>query len=501
MPSNELDIKVRLAGARAAQRDADQTGRAVRGIGRAEKEVADRGRLAELSMRGVERTSHRLRGTTKLLLGATGIGGLAFGLKEVVHATINAQTAQAKLQRGMRNAGLSWQIYGAHVTEALEKQAEFAGFAKGDVTDSFTNFVRTTGNVNKALQLNAIAANVAHTKGMGLAGAQTLVARAMLGSFRSLKNLGIEAPVVTTQYDLLRATTKHATIEQVRHAKALDQQAMRTKAVALIQQKFAGQTAAWGKTAEGSVARARVSLEIAQEQIGAILLPYVAKAAQKVAGFAQSFTKNWPEIKTKIKSAVDGVRSTLGPLLSFMAGHKKGLLEFAGAFVAIAGGLKAIKAVGRVTGVSGLAGTLGKATGLKRFAERGASPANPLWVAIVGKGTGTEGFLPKLLKRGGPAALASGGSVALVAGAAVAPLGIAAAIAARNRRRGGATPLGDRNTAAANANRYFGPTADQPVFDAQGFPTGAVIHTHVHIDGREVGNSLTRLAKHHLGLR
>lgn len=506
MSESALDIKVRLAGARAAKHDADQVAGGVRSIGNAEQKVAEKGKLAELSMRGVERTSHKLRGTVGLLLGATGIGGLVFGLGEVVHSTIAAQTAQARLQRSMRNAGLSWQVYGTHVEDALDKQAEFSGFQKGDVADSLSNFIRTTGNVTKALKLNSLAIDVARTRGIGLGAAQSLLARVYNGSYIGLKRLGVGIKPVTVHTDLLRATTKKATIEQVRQAKALDAQATRTKALAIVQQKFGGQTAAWGKTAEGSVARAKVALELAQEQIGQVLLPYVARGAQKIAEVAKAFVRNWPEIKDRIKSDVAAVRRELDPLLAFMDKHKKGLAEFAGGFIALAGGLRLL---GKVTGGKGALGTLGKVTGSKtlaRFAERGSTPANPIWVAVVGKGTGTDGFLKTALKKVIPAAAGATAADVGLAGAGAGAL-IGAPLLAhylgqrRNRLHPGAAQR-DRDEASRQLAALH-PPSKVPEFDAQGFPTGKYIevHTHVMLNDREIATAVHRAANQKLALR
>jgi hypothetical protein len=536
-----LDIRVRFAGARAAQQDADKTGKSVRGIGRAEQDTARKGRLAELSMKGVERSTHRLWRASRLLLGVTGIGGLAFGLREVVHATISAQTEQAKLQRTMANAHLPWRQLGEQVEQTSARLAERKGFSRGEVEATFGSFIRTTGQVGKSWRATGLAFDVARTKNISLTQSQNVINRAMLGSFIALKKLGVGVKPVTTNTDLLRASTKHATVEQVRHAKALDQQATSTQALAALQRKFHGQSDTYARTAEGRIAQARASIEVAQEQIGAVLLPYVARAAQKIALLAQAFVKNWPEIKQRISVFVKGTRAVLGPMVDWMGAHRHVVEGFA---LSIGGLVVSLRLLSRLRSGQGALGMIGRMLGLARggkgvvgraLAQRGSTPANPLFVAIVRGGGGAPSVVKGAEKagklalagrvlrggvRGGielgaPALIASGiaaykGPRYLSGPGAKDSRGVAQAKADRqvmedpHRTRAllshrlvkalGSPSLSDVNAAAWRAGQW-----DPDSWARAGGDT--IIHTHVHLDGREIAAAVHRAATRKLGLR
>jgi hypothetical protein len=125
------------------------------------------GSLGRLNKAG----SHAFAGVTKEALGygaaLIGGAGVVGGLEAVVHASIDAEASQAKVQKAVANAGLSWTTYKDRINTAIERQSIMSGFAKTDLQDAFANMVRTTGNVNEALKLNAVAMDIARTKGTG----------------------------------------------------------------------------------------------------------------------------------------------------------------------------------------------------------------------------------------------------------------------------------------------------------------------------------------------
>lgn len=395
MASNTgVTIKVGLAGAATARREANSTGKAIKGIGTDSETASRKVRLAEISMKGFEKTSHKLRHTIRELAGVTGLAGLAFGTGEVVKSAIEAQTAQAKLAQTMKNAGLSWRRYGKDVDETLEKQSLATGFSRGQVTDSFSNFIRTTGSVRKATKLNNIAFDVARTKGIGLAQTQSLLARVYNGSYIGLKRLGIGITPVTVAQDKLKASGQKYTAQQLARAKADDKAATSTQALRIVQQKFSGQAAAYGKTAQGSVDLLKASVEAIQEKVGAIILPYVAKGAAKLADLTKKLLENWPQISKTISTQADKVKSALSPLIDFISTHKKGVAEFAAALLGIGVGLKTVRAVGHFTGLSKVASIATGKSGLGKLVSKYGG-ATPVYVVNWGGKLEKSNSLPK----------------------------------------------------------------------------------------------------------
>jgi hypothetical protein len=532
MAEQRVTIKVGLTGTAGTRREADSTGKAVKGIGTAAEKTARKTRLAELSMHGLEKSSHRLRHGLRELAGITGLAGLAFGTEEMVKSAITAEAAQAKLTATLKSSGISYRKHGKEIDEALDKQAQFAGFTKGAVSDSLGNFIRTTGNVGKSLKLNNIAFDLAHTKGIGLANAQSILARAYNGNYKGLTRLGIAITPITVEQDKLRQSGKKATYQQIQKAKADDKAATATQALGIIQRKFSGQTAAYGRTAAGSVDRARISLEIAQEQIGKVLLPYVAKAAQKVAGLAQAFVKDWPKISATIKTDAGKVKAALSPLLSFVGQHRKGVLQLAGGFAAIALSLRAIKKVGHLTGLSkaasGIAHSpLGKILGAAAKAD--GTIRRPFYVVVLDKAPGGGKLINAAKKVAAPVAGAVArfgvadalglSASALLAGGGIAYLAATHNLNLKTRGKGASSPSNPAghvgfdqgapfrrvvtpvNPAAVRTTQAQ-PSAAGGAITAGGFGNPfAPIHTHVYIDGKEIAHAVTRAAKKKLALK
>src|SRR5262245_1757231 len=107
----------------------------------------------------------------------TGLGVVAgaaivkFG-KDIISAAADAEASQAKVRRSLENSGISWKEHGKQIDAVIQKHAALTGFDDEELAESFANMVRTTKDVNKAFELNALAADVARTKGVGLAAAQ-----------------------------------------------------------------------------------------------------------------------------------------------------------------------------------------------------------------------------------------------------------------------------------------------------------------------------------------
>lgn len=187
-------------------------------------------------------------------------GGLVVGIagmKASVDAAKDAEASQVKVETMLKNAGISWAKHGEQIDATIQKHSALTGFDDEELAESFANMVRTTGDVNKALEMNALTADVARTKGIDLAAAQSMLAKVYNGNYAGLKKLGI----------------------------ATDDIGSRQEALAALQKHFGGQAAAYGKTAAGAQDRFKVAVENLQEMLGAYLLPIVTKVTEAVVGF------------------------------------------------------------------------------------------------------------------------------------------------------------------------------------------------------------------------
>lgn len=98
-----------------------------------------------------------------------GVAAAAVELKRSVDAAMEAQVAQGRLQAQLKASGISFDKYSKQIDSTLQAQAELSAFDDEDLSDSFTNLVRVTEDVNRALHLNALAADFARAKGIDVA--------------------------------------------------------------------------------------------------------------------------------------------------------------------------------------------------------------------------------------------------------------------------------------------------------------------------------------------
>ncbi len=197
-----------------------------------------------------------------------GGAGLVYGIKSTVKAAMDAQASLAQTENAVKRSGLSWQEYGIHIREATLATANLSGFDDERLLRTFSNLVRKTGDVNKALQLNALAADVARGRGIELEAAQSLVIRASLGMSGALRRVGIAAKTNSTPLQLIQ----------------------------LLTEKYSGSAAKFADTAAGAQARFNVALQNTQEVLGQALLPSITDLLNKGTKWLNN-TKNQDKLQ------------------------------------------------------------------------------------------------------------------------------------------------------------------------------------------------------------
>ncbi len=214
-----------------------------------------------------------------------GGAGLAVALKSTVSAAEQAQAVQAQLVNALeqQNIALKGNV------EAIDKRslalANMSGFDDELLKTTFVNFVRRTGDVTKALQLNEIAVNVARGRNISLEASAALVTRASLGMAGALRRVGIAA----------------------------ENGASATELLDLLQRKYAGSAEAYGKTAAGAQERFKVALQNTQEVIGSALLPAITNILTKATDWLNN-SKNQERIQRDVNRAVEVGTGVVGKL-------------------------------------------------------------------------------------------------------------------------------------------------------------------------------------------
>lgn len=292
--------------------------RAIEGVEKSGKKAT--GTLDKLGHRMDEtgRSAHRMGGAIGSITGVVGIGGLAFGIKDVVEAGMHWQTQQAQLRDSLRSTGLVGRDLAEKIKgigEQVDRTSTHGGFAPTVETAGISKLVTETHSATKALKLNTEVVAVARRAGLDYASAYSLVARAQTGQARGLaKYIGVVQPVTShvqaltlahqqevAQLGHLSAAQKAANPglvaqlvaakrlnpEMLRHAQLLDKQATAAMVNERIMRQLGGATAAYSKTAQGAVSNAANGFDAMKEQLGRSFLPMVTKVGMAMAGLAR----------------------------------------------------------------------------------------------------------------------------------------------------------------------------------------------------------------------
>lgn len=343
-----------------------------------------------------EKATHAFRNALGLAAGAAGLVGIVEGIKSVVKEAAAHEKVQAAMQAQLKAVRIEYGKYRGEIDQTLAAQSKLSAFDDEDLQRSFTGLVRTTKDVGNALRLNALASDIARGKHMDLQTSATLVGKVYAGNVGVLGRYGIAVAKGTTS----------------------------TQALALLQERFAGQAKAFGDTSEGAYQRFEVSIDNAKEALGVGLIPELTKAGNAAAEFLnrEDVQRNLREFGETVSVEVG---EKLGEISDWVGEHEEELANlFRGAEKASRATAKAlgevlevsdkvaeslggwenvltvavgVAAVGKVTKLAGAFGLLRGKTGANGVGGAGILGATG---ALVGLGVGIDAVLqeqvPKL---------------------------------------------------------------------------------------------------------
>ena len=207
------------------------------------------------------------------------IGGTVGFLDDAVHAAIEDQASNERLNQALKNNVAGHQELSQAILDYIDVQGT-RGFADDDVRDGLGQLVGVTHDVQKAQELLTIAEDLARAKGIDLATATDLVTKASQGNGKALKALGID----------IGKTKDAATI--------LD----------IVQQNVKGSADAWNQTMAGKLNKSQIAFNEAVEKIGYQLLPVLADIMQKFADdWLPALGRGWDKVTGAIKGFVDQI--------------------------------------------------------------------------------------------------------------------------------------------------------------------------------------------------
>jgi hypothetical protein len=305
-------------------------------------------------------------------------GFLAFAsagqlLRTSLGAAREAAVTQKQLGAQLGASGKSLADYRGEIDRTGLRLSALSGFTKDQLDQSLTTILRTTGNVSKALRDNALAADIARGRHIGLAQAGTIVAKVEAGNTSILRRAGLQLQ-------------KHIGIEA---------------ALAVARAKFAGQARA-GTTEEQ---RFSAVLHDSEVILGTALLPtlnkYLTSGAKWLTQMNESgrLQRDVTKITKDVTHGIDDLRGAIHAVDSVTGGFKNTL--------EILIGLKVAGSIGRMgssiarLGLS-FRGTSGEAAGLGGALGKGGlvAQAGVASFALTSLGLKATGLDTSLRKAG-----------------------------------------------------------------------------------------------------
>jgi hypothetical protein len=186
---------------------------------------------------------------------AAGAMAIKIGI-DAVKAAVEDEKAQKSLAITLKNTTKATDAQVKSVEDYIDKTARATGIADDQLRPSLDRLVRSTQDVTKAQKLQQLALDIAAGTGKDLATVTEALGKAYDGNLGALKRIGVpldENIVKTKDFD---AATK------------------------ALSETFAGQADAAAETFAGRMARIKIAIDEAKEQLGQALLPLLERFAK-----------------------------------------------------------------------------------------------------------------------------------------------------------------------------------------------------------------------------
>lgn len=186
---------------------------------------------------------------------AAGAMAIKIGI-DAVKAAVEDEKAQKSLAITLKNTTKATDAQVAAVEDFIDKTARATGVADDQLRPSLDRLVRSTQDITKAQKLQTLALDIAAGTGKDLATVTEALGKAYDGNLGALKRIGVP----------------------------LDENIIKTKdfdaATKALSETFAGQADAAAETFAGRLARIRIAIDEAKEQLGTALLPLLERFAR-----------------------------------------------------------------------------------------------------------------------------------------------------------------------------------------------------------------------------
>jgi len=186
---------------------------------------------------------------------AAGAMAIKIGI-DAVKAAVEDEKAQKSLAITLRNTTKATDAQVKSVEDYIDKTARATGVADDQLRPSLDRLVRSTQDVTKAQKLQQLALDISAGTGKDLTTVTEALGKAYDGNLGALKRIGVP----------------------------LDENIIKTKdfdaATKALSETFAGQADAAAQTFAGRMARIKIAIDEAKEQLGQALLPLLERFAK-----------------------------------------------------------------------------------------------------------------------------------------------------------------------------------------------------------------------------
>lgn len=263
--------------------------------------LAKRGGLVGSVLQGVGQSMGQLINPVALV--ANGIGMVTDALQDGLQAYRDDLVSQEKLRTALEANIEAWDGNTDAIERTIAKRMDL-GFSDDAQRESLALLVAQVEDVNDALDIQSTAMDLARLKNMSLADASNVLAKAYLGSTTALQKMGIKLGKGVAGMD----------------------------AIAAVQQRVAGQAAAFAKTSAGAAERLDTKIGELQESIGAFIdgpatefVTWMTDLVEVINGSAgdaafKAIGQRLLEIKKGVVDVSDSAEQGVDPIKSYLDG-------------------------------------------------------------------------------------------------------------------------------------------------------------------------------------
>ena len=250
-----------------------------------------------------------------LAFAAAGAAAVAYAGKlaiDGVQSAIADAAAQEKLALTLQNVTGATEAQIAATEDYITKTSLAFGVTDDELRPSLERLARSTGDLQRAQELQTIAIDVAAGSGKSLEAVTNAMARAAEGNTASLGRLGI---------GLSKTELATMSMEQI---------------TAKLASTFEGQASAKADTFQGKMDRLKIAFDEGKETVGAYILtaitPMVETIVNKVIPAISDFTNNLGEklapVMKIIQPIINGVRSAFNSVRNALVDNNEQLQPF-----------------------------------------------------------------------------------------------------------------------------------------------------------------------------